>query len=325
MKRVLLVIMITAALFSFAGCGRKKKAQEAYDAIGSMNISDESILTSEEQATIAYMRGRRENMLKNKDVDGLKALKTEWETFSGPIQELISVREAADRNLFTATDYNYITDDEMDTISAYRDRMDELYRERDIEGLSALAKEYREYCEPISAVVGTYFNIVHQAGLSDADQRLMSSEGLSELQNLSDSIEEAYESRDLSQLKSLDDQLDTFIADTKRSLENTKDKLLNDWVETANLTSSLTDLLSFGTTSTNTKVEGHEIIITTQYSKQAGVSDDQIEGALDSYLSLMSYVIQNGVDYLQQYIDDVCIRVEYKNANGSVVASREFK
>ena len=52
-KRVLLVIMITAALFSFAGCGRKKKAQEAYDAIGSMSISDESILTSEEQATIA--------------------------------------------------------------------------------------------------------------------------------------------------------------------------------------------------------------------------------------------------------------------------------
>ena len=56
-------------------------------------------------------------------------------------------------------------------------------------------------------------------------------------------------------------------------------------------------------------------------------ADDQTFVPFDAFNDaiMMSGTFQSGADYLRAYVEDVCIRVEYKNADGEVVSSREFR
>ena len=322
MKKMLFAMITTAMILSLSACG-SKKAQSAYDAIGSMFFSDESILTADEQARFRDMKLRREDALEKKDTGALEALKSEWEAFSAPIQEVIRLYQEAKDEFFTDEEKDDLTDEERSTAEDLEGKIRDLYQKRDEAGMKDMIRMYRKYGQPIRDIIRTYKNVDFSA-FSSSDRNLMDEEEKTEMQDIFDHAREALEHRDLSELESLGRVWSGFVSDTKDEIENTKSDILNQWLDSANLTSSLTNLLSLGTTTTSTGIHGHTITITTQYTAQANASDEQIKNALESYLGLTSYVFQSGVEYLQQYVDDVCIRVEYRNADGNLVASRDF-
>ena len=97
---------------------------------------------------------------------------------------------------------------------------------------------------------------------------------------------------------------------------------MKQWVKGANITSTLTNIFSFGTITTSVEVNHHTITIISKYNYD--VSEKTAKSDLETYLSYAGYIIQDGVTYLKEYIDDVCIRVEYRNKNNSVLVSRDY-
>ena len=78
------------------------------------------------------------------------------------------------------------------------------------------------------------------------------------------------------------------------------------------------------------EVEGFERLIPSCTEKVAEgmvvyTNSHRAKTARETNLKLISVVLQAGIDYLSDYVDDVCIRVEYLNAKGDVVAFKEYR
>ena len=324
MKKILIFILSGVLVISLTACGNGKKAQEAYDAIGNLSFSDETILTDEEKATLESLKSDREQALSDKDVEKLNSIKSEWESFSEPIKNYIDKYEIAEEMFFSDDERALLTDEELSRYDSLKNGIDIAYKGRNEAELDEAIAEFDSSFGELLEIIETY-NSIDQNIISEKEKSLLSDDVISEYENLKERTETALSERDLSLLKSLKSEWYSYSGDLDDKIEQAKEDILNDWVSSANVTSTLTTLFSLGTVSQSTSISGHTITYTTQYNTDLNSSDDQIKSAMDSYLSLTSSVFQSGVNYLKEYINDACIRVEYKNKNGSVVSYKEFR
>ncbi len=104
--------------------------------------------------------------------------------------------------------------------------------------------------------------------------------------------------------------------------ELSEEEILNNWVDTAGEALLFFDMLSLGMTTSTVRVEGHKIIYTTQYN--VDVPKKEIKEGLETYLDSAGPMFRSGVDELKPYINDIRIRVEYRDYNGKVICDEEF-
>lgn len=323
MKKFLVLSLCLICILSMTACGKGQKAQELYNAIGSISFSDESILTNDELSKLQTMRDQREQYLKDKDIDGLTALQGEWASFRQPIDSYIKQYQSACGTFFKEADKALLTNDELQSCQSMEASISEAYQGRDSNALSQAISEWDSYSNNLREVINTYNDIDQSPFAGSADKDLLSRETLTKMADLSTATESALVDRDAAALKSLKSEWYTFTSNAKSEIEAAKEKLLNDWVSGANVSNSLTNLFSLGTITSSTSINGHKITYTTQYNYDVDTSE--VKKAMDSYLSWTSSVFESGVKSLKTYIDDVCIRVEYKDKNGSVISYKEFK
>lgn len=322
MKRIVNLLFFAIIVTSLTACGKGQKAQEAYNAIGNMGFSDESILTEDERATLVSLKADREQALLDKDVERLISLKSEWDSFSTPINQYIAKYENVSWNFFSESKKSFLTSDELAKYDELKEAIEKSYGERNESALDNAIKAFNDTVSPLREVIDTYTSI-NQNPVSENEITLLSNETISEYENLKDRTEKALSERDASVLKSLKGEWSSFTNKEKNEIESAKQKMLDDWLTGANLTNSFINLFSFGTTTSTTSIQGHTIVYTTQYNYEVDTS--KMKSALDSYLSLTTAMFEGGIKSLKPYIDDVCIRVEYKDMNGSVICYKEFK
>ena len=89
MKKTI-IFGLLVCLMLLSACGDGGKLQAAYDAIGTIGFSDESVLTVEETARLQEMRNQKEAALGNKSIDELERLNAEWKAFAKPINDFIN-------------------------------------------------------------------------------------------------------------------------------------------------------------------------------------------------------------------------------------------
>lgn len=323
MKKLLTLSVCLFCIISITACGNGQKAQELYDAIGSISFSDESILNSDELSKLETMREQKEQYLKDKDIDGLTTLQEEWSSFRQPIDDYIEQYQEASNNFFSGTDEALLTDDELQVCKEMEEKITDAYQSRDKDALSKSIDEWNSFSGELREVINTYNEIDQSPFDGEADKNLLSSETLDEMENLSAATEDALTTRDVAALKSLKSEWYTFTENANIEIETAKENLLKDWVDNANVANSLTNLFSLGTITSSTSIDGHTVTYTTQYNYD--VDESEIKSALDSYLSWTSSIFEGGISSLKPYIEDVCIRVEYKDKNGNVISYKEFQ
>lgn len=322
MKKLLTLSLCLFCIISITACGNGQKAQELYDAIGSISFSDESILNSDELSKLETMREQKEQYFKDKDVDGLTTLQEEWSSFRQPIDDYIEQYQMASSTFFSGTDEALLTDDELQACKEMEEKITDAYQSRDNDVLSKSIDEWNSYSDELREVINTYNEINQSPFDGTADKDLLSSETLDEMENLSAATENALTHRDVAALKSLKSEWYTFTENANTEIETAKENLLKDWVDNANVTNSFTNLFSLGTVTSSTSIDGHKVTYTTQYNYD--IDESEVKSAMDSYLSWTSSVFESGISSLKTYVDDVCIRVEYKDKNGNVISYKEF-
>jgi len=322
MKKILIFVLSIVMVASLTACGNGKKAQEAYDAIGNMSFSDESILTEEEKATLESLKTDREQALSEKDVEKLNAIKNEWESFKTPIEKYIGKYDSVAETFFSNDEKALLTADELSEYETLQTNISDAYRSRNESQLDDVINEYNDAFGALREVIEEYTSI-DQNPLSENEKSLLSNDTVAKYEELKTRTEDSFSERDLAVLKSLKSEWYTFTDNAKSEIEAAKEKMLNDWVSGANVTNSLTNLFSFGTITSSTSIDNHTITSTTQYNYDVDTSE--IKNALESYLSWTSSVFEGGIRSLKPYIDDICIRVEYKDKNGSVICYKEFQ
>ena len=324
MKKLFAVVFCMLLVLPFSACGERQKAQELYDAIGSISFNDVSILTSEELAQVEEMRARKEQYLKEANVEGLISLQEAWTAFRGPIDALITQYQTACASFFSEEEKALLTESEWNTVSGMESAISEAYANRDSDALSKAITEWETGSKNLRDVIRTLHEIERsQSPISETDYSLLSTDTRTNWDALSDRTKAAFEDRDAATLEALKVEWDGFRDSAKREIESAKEKLLSDWVNAANLTDSFANLLSFGTTTSSTSINGHKITLITRYNVDVNAS--QAKAALQSYLDWTSAVFEGGVSSLKTHIDDVCIRVEYQDQNGNVLCYKEFR
>lgn len=324
MKKQGLILLLFAIVLTMTACGSGKKAQEAYDAIGEMAFSDESILTAEESSRLQTMREDREKGLSDKNVDALTSLKNEWDEFSAPINEFIAQYDGIRATFFSSDTKAMLTEEELSQVEQYESNIVTAYENRDEAGLMEAGEEWNNYSENLRSVLQSYKSI-DQDPFTDKDEVFFPDSVWAEIDSLRERTEAALSERDAATLHSLEREWDEFENDIKSRIEEKKQEIMDQWAQTLDQGSSFTNLLTMGTMTTSTSIEGHQIKIVSQYLTNNGISDDNIRASLETYLSLSSSVFQSGLDYLKTYIDDVSIRIEYRNVDGDIVGYKEFK
>ncbi len=320
-NKVVVVFCSFITAVSVTACsGAKVKA--LYEEIGPVEISDESILTEEEKAELARMRDQKEEYLQEKDYEGMEALGEEWESFKAPVEELIAAYQSARDTFFSDSEAALLTEEERQKCAAFQSQIDDAYRNRDSNGLKAAAAEWDSYSGNIRAAIETY-NEISEAAFSDTDQSLLSDDTLAEIQGFSERKEAALAARDVAALRSLKSEWQTLLDKAGNEIETAKEDMLNDWVQSANVGASFGSLFSLGTVSSSCVVDGHTIVYTFQYN--IDVDKSEMQNALDASLTFTSSLFQEGVESLKTYIEDVCIRIEYKDKNGNVIVYKEFQ
>ena len=322
MKKALALFLCVVCIFSLSACGEGKRAQELYDAIGSISFSDDSILTSDEFTQIERMRAQKEQLFKDTDIDGLASLQKEWSAFRQPIDGFIKQYQTACGTFFSETEKAFLTTDELETCQTMEGVISEAYQSRDSGALTNSIAEWDSYSSSLRDVINTYTEI-DQSPFSKKELGLLSSETKTKMEDLSKRTETALVDRDAAALKSLKSEWYSFTSNGKSEIETATEQLLNDWVSGANVTDTLTNLFSFGSITSTTTISGHIITYSSQYNFDVDASE--LKRAMESYLNWTSSVFEGGAKSLKTYIDDVCIRVEYKDKNGNVVCYKEFK
>ena len=289
-----------------------------------MTFNDNSILTDEESAKLASMKEAREQGLAKKDVDALNALKEEWEAFSAPINDFIECYNKIESSFFTSEYKDMLSDDELSQVKRFENEIKTAYQNRDEEALQTAGAEWEAYSENLKDVLDTY-NSINQYPFTEGEESLLSDSDWEEIDSLQYRTDEALSDRDAEELHALKDEWNEYTSEIKENIEEKKREIMVQWSQTLDQGSSFANLLTMGTMRTSSSIEGHQIIIVTQYTTDMGISDDNIRASLESYLAMTSSVFQSGLDYLKTYIDDVSIRIEYRNVKGDVVSYKEFR
>ena len=325
-RKAAALILAIAMICGITACGGPSEAEvsQAYGAIGEIKLSDESILTDAEKAQMKEWNDKKETAYKDKDIKTLEAIKTEWEAFKAPIESYIDSFESQVRSTYlSASEESLLTQEELANINELKNAAEEAYLKRDEAALDKASEAYISATSEIRSIVRIYRKIKDGKYFSDTEFALLSSEDRETFQNIMNAAENGFANRDLASLEQAEREIDAFSSEAGQKIEAAKEQLLQNWVDTSNSLLSVTDALSLGSTTSRTSISGHTITVSVQYNND--YKDSQIADALDAYLRTTSYLFEQGVNYLKQYIDDVCIRVEYLNKNGSVVSSKDFR
>ena len=322
MKKMIWILACILSMVCLAACGNGKKAQEIYDSIGKIGFADESILTADEISRMEAFKDDIDKALADKDPKTLESLRAEWEAFRQPISKHIEDYYIARDSFFTEEERAFLSEEEIEVSEAMEAKIEAAYRERDSAGLDAAFEEWMAYSGELKDIIATYQEI-DQNPFQEKELPLLSAETIASMGTLSGRTQDAFVERNLAELKSLQSEWYTFTEDGKQEIEQAKEKMLQDWVAVTDVGNSLLTLFSFGMIQSSTTIQGHNIIFTTQYNYV--VDNKQIENDLNTYLNNTSGIFESGLQGLKESIDDVCIRIEYKDQNGKVVAYKEFK
>lgn len=320
LRKAVLLGILSGMIFLFAACGSGKI--EALDKeIGQIAFSDESILTSEEKETLATLRQRREEALNKKDEAALEQIKTDWQTFKAPIEKYIQDYQSfangflKDKDLLAANEKSWFDEAE--------NSLQDAYQSRDTGKLEAAKSHYNsEEATRLRSLIEAY-KAIDQKPFKTQELNLMTAEDRKDFQSLIDRTNQALLDRNSENMSKLKSEWSSFVSEVKSSTKKAKDDVVNEWISGSNFSSGLSSLLTLGQVKQSTTVSGHTITISSQYNSQS-VSDQEIEKSLNSYLNWISSTLQSGVNGMAAYVEDVSIKVEYKNYKGSVVASKTF-
>lgn len=319
-RKAVLLCILSGMMFLFAACGSGKVA-ELDKEIGQISFSDESILTADEKATLDSLRQRREEALSKKDASALEQIKNDWQTFKAPIEKYIQDYQSftsgflKDKDLLAANERSWFEEAEKS--------LKEAYQSRDTARLEAAKSHYKsEEATRLRSLIEAY-KAIDQKPFKTQELNLMSAEDRKGFQSLIDRTNQALLGRDSESMSKLKSEWSSFVSGVKSSTNKAKDEVVNNWISGSNFSSGLSSLLTLGQVKQSTTVSGHTITISSQYNSQS-VSDQEIEKSLNSYLNWISSTLQSGVNGMAAYVEDVSIKVEYKNYKGNVVASETF-
>ena len=321
MRKVISIFLTIIVTLLLASCNEGEKAQEIYNSFDSMDF-EESLLNDDEISRIESFKTEREKLLKDKDVDGLKKLKAEWEEFSTPLNDIIDQYNSACHSLISDSDKSLLTGEESQENQRIISKIDTAFKNRNSNALSGATEEYAECFQDTKDLFDIYHNI-DKPSFSKEEQSILPQNDINMMEDLSEKTEKALSDRNLQQMKSVQNEWTSFATAANTDLESAKHKMLNDWMLGANVGSTIGNLFSFGTTTSSSTIEGHKIIYTTKYNIDYG-SREQVENALNSYLNFTSSVFQAGVSHLKPYVNDICIRIEYLDKDGTVICYKEF-
>jgi len=76
-----------------------KEVDNAYNLVGSISFSDESILTTDEVNRFSELKKLKENAYEDQDINTLQQIKSDWDEFKAPIQTRINEIEEEKRRI----------------------------------------------------------------------------------------------------------------------------------------------------------------------------------------------------------------------------------
>lgn len=217
MKKMTIVCLLVCSMI-LSACGNGGKLQAAYDAIGTIGFSDESILTVEETAKLQEMRNQKEAAFGNKNIEELERLDAEWRAFAKPINDFINKYKNIQGEFFTDTEKVLLSSDEAADYLKLKTAIDDAYKGRDEAALETAITEYRTFSEPIAKILKKYTSI-NQSPFSDKEKGHMTNDEVAEMQDILNKIETAWGERDISALDSLSNEWKTFTQNTKNRIE----------------------------------------------------------------------------------------------------------
>lgn len=320
-KRIICVLLTLAMLFSLTACSKQKKAKKIYDSFGDMTFSDESILTDEEREKIVDFKVRRLEAMGKSDVGALEELKKEWDAFSEPINNVINEYTEVRNAYMSESEVSKLTSKETEQYNTHLNNIKKAYDGRDRDALKKACDNYYSFASDVREYFQIY-DSVNRSEFTGKDRKLMTQNQVEWEEYYFAVMDKALRERDKGTLRQTKNDWDSFVTKTHTAIEEARENLLKQWVKGANITSTLTNIFSFGTITTSVEVNRHTITIISKYNYD--VSEKTAKSDLETYLSYAGYIIQDGVTYLKEYIDDVCIRVEYRNKNNSVLVSRDY-
>lgn len=214
MNRWIASALAALMLLPLAACGSKESKTKNYDTIGTMSFSDISILTPEENETLASLQTRKNELVEAKDEEGIAALKAEWEEFSTPINKFISIYTSGKQTFFSSSEKALLSSEEATTCADYEARITAAYRSRNETELKTAISEWKTFSDPIRNVFNAYRSI-EQPSFSNDERALLSREQIARMDELDTATKAALEERDLSTLKLLKTEWSDFAQDTK--------------------------------------------------------------------------------------------------------------
>lgn len=217
MKKILIGCVVVCLLF-LSACGNDGKLQAAYDAIGTIGFSDESILTEEENVKLQEMQNQKETAFSNKSIEELEKLDSEWKAFAKPINDFINKYEDVQGEFFTDAEKDLLTTDETAECLKMETAIEDAYRNRDEDVLEAAIIEWRTFSEPISEILEIYTS-VNKSPFSDKEETYLTDDEILQAQEMLDKIETAWSERDTTALNDLSNEWGDFIRDTKTRIE----------------------------------------------------------------------------------------------------------
>ena len=225
----------------------------------------------------------------------------------------------------TADEKKYLTESESAENRALEAAIRNACEDGELEDLEDRIDEWSAFANNLRSVFSTYRSI-NQTPFRQTELAFLSSSKLEEYYDLQDSTEEAFADRDRDALKKLDSRWSSFCSSAKSDIKSGQDRMLQKWIDDANLASSLSGLLSLGTLRTDVSLSGHRITVCARYTVDPYyTSEEQLRSSLQYSVDLSASFYQNGVNALGAYISDVSLLVEYQSKSGKVLYSREFK
>ncbi len=215
---LLIIALLIGGVVAVKHMMDRRKLQAAYDAIGTIGFSDETILTNEEVTKLQELRNQKETAFTNKSIEELERLDAEWKAFAMPIHDFIDKYKNIQREFFTDSEEELLSSDEEANYLKLRTAIDEAYKSRDDDALETAITEYRVFSEPIAKILKKYTSI-NQSPFSDKEKEHMTNDEIAEMQNLLNEIETAWIERDISALDSLGNEWKTFAQNTKNRIE----------------------------------------------------------------------------------------------------------
>ena len=321
MKKLLVLTICILLALSLSSCNSAKKTLDAYNEIGSMTLSDSRFLTEEEREAIRDLREEREKAYRDRDVERLVQIKSEWQEMKAPLQAIFDRYAAADRGLFTDAEIKLLTEKEKKSAEIMTQEIRSAFEAGDRETLVQKLDEIEAFSDGLKQVFSNYERC-SSAPLSDNEKKWAPAADTKTYDELKERTEKALKNRDAEEMEKLASEWSRFRETLRKDISDAQDAYLHEAVNGIDFGGSMITLFSLGTLEGSAELQGHTIVIWFKYN--VDVDEKKVSSDLDSYLSSYGSYLQTYTNNLKADISDVRLRVEYRSKSGSVLASKEY-